>query len=269
MSDHDVQPLEVGRATRLADLFRHSHRSFVPIREGFLQIRGDEPTPGPFGALVTAKQHHALDVYLLLHAATASPPHQILLNRDYWTIVTKRPEQSLRSARAALSRSLDALESLALIRPETRSVAPKIQLLDECGTGDLYLHPAKTAERYFTLPHAYWRDGLDRKLDLAGKAVLLLARSLRPWGFTLPLANAHAWYGFSAPTLRRGMVQLIDLGLATYTSKRVASMRAPDGTTRRRYYTLRGSMARSEDARRTPRARVEPDFDLSDVDIPF
>lgn len=255
----DVAP-EDDRLHRIVDLLRGTHRSIVPIRESFLQMRGTPPTPGPLSALVRGKHQHALDVYLLLHAAAVSPPYWLNPNPDYWAVLTQRPGQSFRNARLAFHRSLGTLASLDLIRVEASQRSPLVQLLDESGKGDTYFHPSKTGDRYLTLPHRYWLDGLDRRLDLAGKAVLLLARSLRPKDFTLPLANAFLWYGISPQTLRRGMRRLIDLQLVSYTPTVVPAANAPEGTTIRRTYTLVGSMARTPGGERPPDESTNPEL---------
>jgi len=106
-----------------------------------------------------------------------------------------------------------------------------------------YVHPVNTVERYFTIPYEYWDQGFDRELNLAAKAVLLVARSLKPRGFTLPLAHAMDWYGISADTFRRGMRRLVDARLVNYTANVVESDKAPRGMTVRRTYKLVGAVA--------------------------
>lgn len=246
MDSPELNGLDERRLENLSEVFWESHRAAVPIREAFLQIRDVEPEPGPLSEIVRKRYHHALDVYLLILAATASPPHRLHVNPDYWALLVRRPSQSLRNARLAVYRSLEILDSLDLVRQETRLGMPTFQLLDESGSGELYFHPATRRERYLTLPHAYWEHALDRTLDLPGKAVLLLVRSFRPTGFTLPLARSMDWYGISADTLRRGMDELIRAKLVRYTKADVPSPRAPRGTTVRRTYILTGPMARTE-----------------------
>lgn len=249
MDPAELTDLNDRRLANLNEVFWQSHRAAVPIREAFLQIRGVEPEPGPLSELVRNRHHHALDVYLLILAATASPPHRLHVNPDFWALLARRPSQSLRNARLALYRSLEILDSLDLVRQETRLGMPTLRLLDESGSGELYVHPATRHERYLTLPHAYWEHELDRTLDLPGKAVLLLARSLRPTGFTLPLARSMEWYGISSDTLRRGMDELVRAKRVRYGKADVPSPRAPRGTTVRRTYILTRPLARTDDAR--------------------
>lgn len=238
----DELELEEERGRSLTALLAESHHGALPIRESFLQIRGTPPEPGPLSEFVRGRHHHALDLYLLILAAAARPPHQLHVNPNFWAALLRRPEQSLRNARLAVYRSLDTLDEMNLLWPESHLGAPRFQLLNENGNGDHYLHPAKTDDRYFTLPHAYWLLGYDRQLDLPGKAVLLLARSLRRF-FTLPLANATPWYGISSDTLRRGMDELVKARLVRYQSANVPSQAAPRTTTVRRTYTLVGPVA--------------------------
>ncbi len=238
----DEQALEEERERALGDLLAHSHHGTLPLREAFLQMRGSPPQPGPFSELIRGRHRHALDTYLLVVAATAAPPHELHVNPDYWSLLLRRPDQSLRNSRQAVYRSFGILQDLALLSSETHLGALRYRLLDEGGRGDRYVHPAKAGDRYFTLPHAYWGLGLDRKLDLPGKAVLLLARSLRRY-FTLPLANASSWYGISSDTLRRGMDELVRARVVRYQRANVPTPKAPRGTTVRRTYTLVGPMA--------------------------
>jgi hypothetical protein len=251
-----LRELEARRDENLHSLLGATHRSFVPIRESFLQLRGVPPTPGLLGELVRSRQRHALDVFLLLWAATSSPPHRLQVHPDFWAPLLRARSQSLRNARLALYRSLDVLMELNLVREETRSGPPVLQLLDERGDGSLYVHPYQRGERYLTLPHRYWKTELDRELDLAGKAVLLIARSLNPDGFTIPYAHADDWYGISSGTFRRGIQQLVDTGVVRYTSAAVPAARAPEGVTIRRTYHLVGDMSHERRRRRRADAQV-------------
>ncbi len=222
-----------------------SHRDAVPIREALLQIRGTPVRPGVLADLVRHGNEHALDLYLLLRIPLSAPPFQLEVNADYWAPLAGRTSQSRRNARLAMYRSLDRLESLALIRRETRGSRSRVELLDESGNGDPYVHPARRDERYIKLPHSYWTLGFDRKLKLPGKTVLLLSLSLSPKGFTLPLAHSTDWYGISAPSLKRGMDELVRARLVRYQTTEVPATNTPDGITAlRRTYLLAGPMDR-------------------------
>jgi hypothetical protein len=252
----DLAALEEARGEYLRQVLGGTRRTAVPIREAFLQIRGKRPEPGVLSDFVKDQSEHALDLYLLILAATPAPPYRLFLNTDFWATLLRRDDQSRRNARLALRRSVSALVSLDLIVNETRLGVPLVQLLDESGSCELYHHPGKKGDRYITLPHSYWQEGLDRRLSLRAKAVLLIARSLRPEGFTLPLAHSREWYGLSADTLRRGMDELVKARLVRYTSADVPAPSAPHGTSVRRTYVLAGSMARTKPppGRRPPSA---------------
>jgi hypothetical protein len=253
MNDEEENVLDQQRRENLEELLSDSHHDALPIRELFLQRRGTPPVPGPLAEIVRGRHHHALDQYLLVLAATARPPHQLHVNPDFWALLLRRPDQSLRNARLAVYRSFDTLEELGLVWGESHLGAPRFQLLNEGGTGERYIHPAKVEDRYFTLPHAYWTRGLDRQLELPGKVVLLLARSLRRY-FTLPLANAMPWYGISADTLSRGMDELVKARLVRYQKADVAARDAPRGTAVRKTYTLVGPVQLPQPTRKTPSA---------------
>ena len=131
------------RLKLLGQLCWDSHRDAVPIREAFLQIRAPKVRPGILGDLVRRGDEHALDLYLLLRIPLSAPPFQLEVDPDYWGLLARRPAQSRRNARLAIYRSLDRLESLALLRRDTRGSRSRVVLLDESGNGDLYVIPPR------------------------------------------------------------------------------------------------------------------------------
>src|SRR5688572_4114081 len=106
---HNEAEREEARHDRLVELLRDSHREAVPLRESFLQLRAPQKMPGPLGEIVRHGLHNALDLYLLIHAATATPPHRVFINSTFWGALLRRPEQSDRNARLTLGRGLAAL----------------------------------------------------------------------------------------------------------------------------------------------------------------
>ena len=245
----DEHTLAIIAAPSGALVARHSIQASARGYAAALRFAADQANGARVWAIEGTGSYGAGLARFLLAAA-----RQCSRNPDYWARLIRRPDQSLRNARLALRRSLDLLESVDLIRNTTPAGVPLIHLLDESGSGTPYSHPSRTGERYFTLPHEYWFFGFDRRFDLAAKAVLVLARSLRPSDFTLPLANALPWYGISAQTLRRGMRQLIDAGVVRYTSTVVPAPKAPNGTTTRRSYTLIGPLKRTTGGARPAKA---------------
>lgn len=72
MEATELTALDDGRLQNLIEVFWESHPAAVPIREAFLQTRDDfGPAPGPLSEIVRKRYHHALDVYLLILAATS------------------------------------------------------------------------------------------------------------------------------------------------------------------------------------------------------
>jgi len=133
---------------------------------------------------------------------------------------------------------MDLIES-----DDVQARSAEVSLLDESGNGSAFVRPTQPGQHYFTLPHAYWLNRYDQRLDLPGKAALLISRSLKPDTFTLPLETASEWYGISKSTLRRGADQLVREGLANYLTQ-VVPARTRVGTTRRRFFWLKGDVAR-------------------------
>lgn len=100
------------------------------------------------------------------------------------------------------------------------------------------MHPGKVHEPYFHVPYAFWLDGWHLKLDLAAKAVLLIALSLSD-DFILPLEHANSWYGLSSDTLGRGLVRLRRDDLVQVRRHRRKAPLAPEGFTWEHHYTLK------------------------------
>ena len=115
------------------------------VREAFLQIRAPKLRPD-LGDLVRRGDEHALDLYLLLWIPLSAPPFQLEVDPDYWDCLLVGPRVAAQRASRDLP-SLDRLESLALLRRDTRGSSSRDVLLDESGNGDLYVHPATRHER--------------------------------------------------------------------------------------------------------------------------
>jgi hypothetical protein len=128
---------------------------------------------------------------------------------------------------------------------DAASRTPVVRLLDESGlAGRAYEHPASQHEPYFTLPHAYWREEWDVRLDLPAKFVLLIARSLQP-DFLLPGKQAAKWYGVSAATIQRGLASLRETGILRSRFERRPAQGSPWGERIERRHTLIGSFRRA------------------------
>lgn len=228
-------PLE----TKEALLKRSQRRSqVVPIRNAFVQ-RGTQtrPEPGPLAELVRRHDEQALDQYLLALALGTAPPYAVRRRADVWA-------RALESKVSAVSKGWARLEARGLVRRGREGRLAVVTLLREDGTGEDYSHPgAGQGERYFGLPFAYWLDGFDTKLDLPGKAALLIAMSLRA-GFVLPEEKAKPWYGLSGDTIQRGLAQLVKLKILQREKTFKTAPLAPLGYTEEYRYAPRPPFGR-------------------------
>jgi hypothetical protein len=233
------------RNTALSEVLRHSHRSAVPIRRTFLRSDPVDGAPGPASRFVAGRREMALDLFLLLHAELSSEPYERQIPIEAWTPLVGCKRSSQRSARAALRDNFRWLRDQRLIGlSDVESSAPSVHLLDEGGAGCGYRHPAKTGDSYFSLPHAYWEDRWDVRLDLPAKFALLIARSLRPVDFLLPGKQGAQWYGGSPATIQRGLEQLRREKLLWSSFERRRAENSPWGERIERRHTLRGAFQR-------------------------
>jgi len=207
-----------------------------PIRKTFVQQgKGRVRTPGPLASLVRSHDERALDVYLLAHAVCSGGNFDVTLPVAVWArTIALSNSPSGRSTTSKAFRRLDDLSVVSRCRDGSRS---KVTLLDESGSGDPYVHPGAAKEPYLKLPHAYWIDAWHHKLGLRAKAVLLVALSLDD-GFVLPIERAPNWYGFSADTVNRGLLDLRGADLLQVEERVKTAPLAPEGIAQDYHYTL-------------------------------
>jgi hypothetical protein len=225
----------------IAALLARAGRDGVPIRRSFTQLRTRGGGAGPLAAFLSGRRRRALDLYLLAHAICSAPPWDVTLASIVWGRLLGLSGGGLASV---ITRQWNWLEERQLIETSRRDRMRSITLLREDGSGRSYTHPGQSnadqaAEGdYFTLPHAYWRMGLQDQIDLPTKIVLIIALS-RPDGFILPLEQAPKWYGISQDSARAGLRQLQVRGLLDV---KYVHSRAPLSATMvrtERHYTLR------------------------------
>lgn len=86
--------------------------------------------------------------------------------------------------------------------------------LNESGDGSPFIRPKGHREHgtWFSIPHIYWTGEYCKTLDLPAKAMLLIALSMKEQ-FHLPQDRISKWYGISTSTAKRGLDQLIRLGI--------------------------------------------------------
>ncbi|MFJ6355036.1 hypothetical protein ACIQKB_36965 [Streptomyces sp. NPDC092046] len=215
---------------------RRANRT-VPIRRSFLQQSGPGMTaPAPMRVLVARKQERVLDVYLLFAAVTASKDYSATEWSTSWARSLGIFDE--KTGGAAVSRAWRALKELRIVataRGDGRRT--KVTKLVEDGTGRLYEPPGATADPYFQLPFAYWEEGLNTKLSLPGKAMLLIALSLRKYEFPLVHARIHDWYGINKQTVAKGIHELLAHGVIDQSGEEwYETLQTKSGTGRRPLY---------------------------------
>ncbi len=227
----------------ISELLRRSGRDAVPIRRSFTQLRTRGGGEGPLAAFVRERRRRALDLYLLAHAICSAPPFDVTLESIVWGRLLGLEGSSVGPT---ISRQWAWLEEQRLVATHRTSRFRTIVLLREDGSGDPYTHPgvarteSKRAEGdYFSLPHAYWRMGLQDRVALPTKAVLLIALSRPEDRFILPLEHASKWYAISQDSLRAGIRQLQMMTLLDVEHVTKPAPLTARGFRTERRYTLR------------------------------
>jgi hypothetical protein len=207
----------------------------APLSWRFLQqrVRGPQRVrPGPLAELVRRGRESALDQYLLLVAWASGGDFGVRRSSMVWARALGLPQDA--SGTQRVSRNWRLLRDLKLVKTEKRGRQVNATLLREDGSGKPYV-PA--GSDYLGLPFAYWRNGWYTELDLAAKAMLLIALSL-PDRFPLPPEHAPDWYGISKSTADRGLRTLRRNDLLKAVHEPLKSPLAPKGYTLRNVYTL-------------------------------
>lgn len=201
------------------ELLDAAKRDYFPLRKEFVQrskgvtdLRGRPvPRASKLYDLVNSRNQVALDFYLLLHAL------QPVLEGTPLPLATWAHIMSVKKpvSATAVTRAVATLQKLDLVVREDDSRTPVIRLLLEDGSCEEYVKPGTTEEAgpgYFTVPHDYWNTGLSEKLNLPGKAMLLIAlaetHSPNKLAFTLAVERVPDWYGISERTAERGYREL-------------------------------------------------------------
>lgn len=152
---------------------------------------------------------------------------------------------------------------LKLISREGSGRSVRYTLLNESGGGQAYTRPRSAAEgAWFSLPHGFWLDGHEQRLELAEKVMLLIAMSSKA-GFELPASRAPGWYGVSESTASRGLRGLEQKGYLIVGEHYVPDARSKTMWRTVKSYTLvepwsAASRRAAMKTRRTPAFRVRP-----------
>lgn len=227
-------------ATLEAMLDKAQRREGAPVRRAFVQAGTyHDPRPGPLAAFVANRDRTALDLYLLAVTLATKEPYRVIYAAGWWTRALRLSHETV------VSRAWSRLEERRLISRHREGRIAVVTIRRDDGTGRAYEHPARAATRepYGKVPLSYWREGLFEELDLAAKAMLLIA-VCRPGSFTLPFERAKAWYGISPDTCERGLRTLREHGILTRRRTWHMSRYAPSGYAETFVYTLQGAFAK-------------------------
>lgn len=213
----------------------------MPIRRTFIQ-QGTQsaPKPGPLARIVRNGDERGLDLYLLMRAMATGAPFDAIRPAGMWAraLNLRGP-----SAEAAISRTWRRLEQdYRLITRRRSGSMVSIRPLLEDGSGAPYEVPEGRRDVYLRLPAEYW-SGEARwymKLDLPAKALLLISLSLSP-GFPLPYDRVPKWYGISASTAERGLVELVRVGILKFKEGYRVEPLSATGYSIERRYSLQGA----------------------------
>lgn len=235
-----VPPKTDTRDARLA-LFKRVKRTFVPIRKTFVQgERGKECRHAPLKEFIVKRNRRALDAYLMTLASYADDGQPTRLHSSAWARLIGIPESN-KSPGTAVTRTFEWLEARRLLTVDRArgSQYISVTLLREDGSGERYTRPkgASEAERFLKLPHAFWDEGFDQKVDLPGLAMLLAVAREKPWK-DFPAEKAPEWYGWSPDTTERGLQQILALGLVEREETFRPEPLSPLGYTRVHKYNL-------------------------------
>ncbi len=227
----------------IAALLGRSGRTAVPIRKTFIQQgKGRIRVPGPLRDLAHARDHAALDLYLLIHALASHEPWDASLFQAAWARALRGSESA--TAKSSVSKALGRLVDLNLVERERDGRKMRITLLHEDGSGADYSRPVKAKDGlWLNLPHEYWTEGWHLKLGarqhpMRAKTLLLISLSLAD-GFYLVQDHSQDWYGLSPDFIGGGLADLRDAGLLDAVEDYEQAPLSLTGWVRRDKYTLK------------------------------
>ncbi|WP_216589222.1 hypothetical protein [Streptomyces brasiliscabiei] len=236
-----VAPPEANTRAAQQALFKRVKRTFVPIRKTFVQAeREKECRHAPLKEFIVNRNRRALDAYLMTLASYGDDGQPTQLHSAAWARLIGIPTSN-KSPGTAVTRTFEWLQDrhLLTITRARGSQYISVTLLREDGSGQPYTRPkgASEADRFLKLPHAFWEQGFDEKIDLPGLAMLLAVAREKPWK-DFPSEKAPEWYGWSADTTLRGLHQILELGLVEREEAFRPEPLSPLGYTRIHKYNL-------------------------------
>lgn len=215
-----------------AELLDSARRAYAPLRKVFVQQPNESPTrPSILGAMVNARQEHALR--LLLLAIALEPLDGLTLPPSRWAAMVSTPTKRCNPSQLGTAVSQLAERKLIQRNGTTRQVG--LTPLREDGTGAAYIRPGSDGDDvgkgFFIIPHQLWTDGLIDQLRLPGLAMFLITLhdTHQNASFQVTLEQTPKWYGVSERTADRGYQELQRTGLLLTRPQTVRDRNAPNG----------------------------------------
>jgi hypothetical protein len=233
-------PIMTPEATLQEMLRKAQRREGTPVRRAFVQAgTRRSPKPGPLASFITSRDRTALDLYLLAVTLATKEPYRVIYAAGWWARALRVSHETV------ISRAWNRLQDRGLISRHREGRVQVVTVKNDDGKRGVYEHPARApvAEPYGKLPLAYWQDEYFNSLDLAAKAMLLIALC-QVGQFTLPFERAKEWYGISADTCERGLRTLREKKILTRQSDWHMSRYAPGGYAKTYVYWLQGAFAK-------------------------
>lgn len=208
----------------------------APIRRDFIERTGGKSSP--LGLLLSGANASRggggrggrlrVALVLTLIWQLAKSPHTTTRPARYWAELLQLDDPDKAGARTIRSTLLE-IERRGFIRTEERGPGkvPEIFLMDESLRGADYQLPylqaieegSEGATSYFRVPESFWASGLCSKLSGAGLSMYLIAMSRAGWGnqpsFWLSPSRFAEEYGLGDSTRKKGLRELVDLGVVT------------------------------------------------------
>lgn len=229
-------------------------RSGAAVRRSFVEREGEGKSP--LGSLLSARgasgggRGGRLRVALLLTLlwVVAAGDYSTTRVARYWANVLGMAEPDTLGARAILD-TLHELEERGFV---ALTGLPKggleIQLLRETGTGEQYTFPdpsmpagsprhfgGEGKDSYFRVPRAFWDSGMVQEMSGRALAMYLIVLSYAGYDnrdFWLNATLFDELYGLGETTRKRGMKELVDLGVLEVV---FVSRSAPGDSSGRRF----------------------------------
>lgn len=191
-------------------------------------------------------------VLITLLWVIASPPFDSKRVSPYWARLLGEPDPEGAGAHAVLDALHDLHERGFIQLDTTGTNRMRITLLRETGDQHSYSFPDPAeGESYFRVPRALWTSGVISEMSGRALALYLIALSHAGWGereFWINQSLFAARYGLGETTRKKGLRELVELGVLEITSVSRSMPGELSGRTFRRNIYVIAKPFRSEGA---------------------